>query len=219
MTQPASKPVAPALPGYWKAYGGIKALLKSPFPYLAAVVTGLCYPFWMKDGWWNLVTTVLPCILGFTIAAFTLVLGLGGDVFRRQLHRPNSRTGVPLYLKISAIFAHQIIVQTLAVVFAIVLAGVWMWPAPDSDPWAEINHWALQVSWGLGFFLFVYSVLLVFAGALNIFTLAKMIQRAALKESRTKTCPHCREEINPEATKCKHCGSRLPDEAKQPASA
>jgi hypothetical protein len=183
MTRSALKSSSPALPSYWRAYGGTKALLASPFPYLAGASTALSYPFWIKDGWWTVVTTVLPCILGFTIAAFTLVLGLGGSVFRRQLHRKNSRTGVPLYLKISAIFAHQIIAQTTAVLCALVLSAVWMFPAPTDPDLIKLNLYAMRIGWGFGYFLFMYSIFLVFAGAMNIYTLARMIQRSADKEA------------------------------------
>lgn len=172
------------LPGYWKAYGGLRATLLSPFPPIAAIATAVCYPYWSKDGWWAVVTTVLPCILGFTIAAFALVLGLGGDSLKRQLHHRNRRTNIPLYLKISAIFAHQIIIQTAAILVAIVVSAVWMYPAPTTEALIALNHAAIIVFWGLGFFLFVYSVLLVFAGAMNIYALARMIQRAADKSSQ-----------------------------------
>ncbi|MBH9722850.1 hypothetical protein JAO10_21215 [Burkholderia contaminans] len=170
-------PRRPPLPGYFEAYGGFKTLFTSRFFWAAIIITGLSYPFWSIKDWWNVVTTVLPTILGFTIAAFALVIGLGAGVFKRQLHRARKSGKPPMYLQVSGIFVHQIVVQASAILFAVTLAAIWLWPAPTEEPWVMVNEWARRISWGIGFFLFVYSILLVIAGALNLYTLAKLIQR------------------------------------------
>lgn len=167
----------PPLPGYFQAYGGCKKLFASPFFWGAVVLTALCYPSWNSKDWWTTVTTVLPTILGFTIAAFALVIGLGVGVFKRQLHRARKSGKAPLYLQVSGIFVHQIVIQASAILFAVVLAAIWQWPAPIQEPWVDINEWARRASWAAAYFLFIYSILLVIAGALNLYTLAKLIQR------------------------------------------
>ncbi|MCR1770870.1 hypothetical protein [Burkholderia glumae] len=166
----------PPQPGYFKAYGGFKILFESVFFWAALFITAISYPYWSSKEWWSVVTTVLPTILGFTIAAFALVIGIGTGTFKRQLHRPGKDGKPPLYLKVSGIFVHQIVIQASAIIFSVTLAALWLWPAPTEEPWVAINEYARLVSWAIGFFLFAYSLVLVIAGALNLYTLAKLIQ-------------------------------------------
>lgn len=163
-------------PGYFKAYGGFKNLFGSRFFWAAIFITAISYPYWNNKDWWNVVTTVLPTILGFTVAAFALVIGIGTGVFKRQLHRPGKDGNPSLYIKVSGIFVHQIVIQASAIIFAVTLAALWLWPVPTEEPWVEINEYARKISWAIGFFLFSYSLVLIIAGALNLYTLAKLIQ-------------------------------------------
>lgn len=164
--------------GYWEAYGGLSTILKSFFFYLAIGITWINYPIWSKPDWWNQVTSILPTILGFTIAAFAIFLSLGNKIFKNAVHRRRMQGRVPLYLKICAMFAHQVFVQAIAVVLAIVLPALYQRPIPQSEFMVKLNEWARWGLWAVSYFLFVYGVLLVVAGGMNIFSVATLIQTA-----------------------------------------
>lgn len=165
-------------PGYWRAYGGFASLYKSKFLYLAIFITWLSYPVWSQPKWWDQVTTILPTILGFTIAAFAIFLSLGNKIFKSAVHKRRDRGRVPLYLKICAIFAHQTFVQASAVLFAIVLPALYQRPGPQSEFLASLNEFTRIGVWGIAYFLFIYGVLLVVAGGMNIYSIATLIQTA-----------------------------------------
>lgn len=165
-------------PSYWEAYGGASTILKSKFVYLAIVITWINYPIWSEPKWWDQVTTILPTILGFTIAAFSIFLSLGNKIFKSAVHKRRAQGRVPLYLKICAMFAHQMFVQAAAVLLAIMLPALYQRPIPHSEFWATVNEWARWGTWAFAYFLFVYGVLLVVAGGMNIFSVATLIQTA-----------------------------------------
>lgn len=72
--------------------------------------------------------------------------------------------------------------------------------------------------WGYG--AFITAVINFLIMALVIFLLVKAINKAAslkkveevVEEPTTKTCPHCCEEVNINATKCPHCTGDIPAE-------
>ncbi len=178
--------VSIGLPSYWQAYGGISTLLKSKFFYISVILTWVCYPVWSKPEWWGQVVSVLPTILGFTIAAFSIFLSLGNRIYKGAMHKRKASGRVSLYLKICAIFAHQMFVQAGAVLLAIVLPALYQRQIPVSEPWVTLNEWARVGSWAFAYFLFIYGILLVVAGGLNIFSIATLIQAAEEVDADTQ---------------------------------
>ena len=175
MPKSAKLKILIGLPSYWQAYGGAFTLLKSKFFWLALLITWMGQSTWSQPKWWDQVTTVLPTILGFTIAAFSIFLSLGNRIYKGAVHKRRS-DGVSLYLKICAIFAHQVLVQASAVLLAIVLPTLYQRPVPRSGLLIKINDYILPISWAVGYFLFIYGVLLVIAGGMNVFSVATLLQ-------------------------------------------
>lgn len=168
---------------YWSAYGGWRALVKSPIFWISMTLSAICYQIWIRENWWDSVTSLLPNILGFSIGAFAIFLGLGNDRFKDAMHK-NRTNKIPLYLKISAIFVHQILIQTSAVVIAIVANALYHISAPD---WFDgPNQWIRPIFWAFCYFLFIYSILLVVSTALNIFVVARLLNISEIKSALAK---------------------------------
>lgn len=108
---------------YWTTYGGLKALLKSIYLWLSVVITAGCNPFWLDRGVHSnerpaadLLLTVIPALMAFTLAGMAIILALSGKRFTTAIcegGRPDS-----LFMKVVVSFFHFILVQSIGLVLA-----------------------------------------------------------------------------------------------------
>lgn len=165
------KGVARIFVRYWRAYGGARVLLSSPYLHLAAVITGVCAATWLKPDWWDQPIAVLPNLLGFTLGGFAMFLGFGDEKFRQLLaeHEDGEKTGI--YVAASAMFVHFILAQVLALLYAIVAKALWF-PLPWCDWLWPYVHGATAVAWGFGYLFFIYAFTSLVAATMQIFRVA-----------------------------------------------
>lgn len=118
------KDLAGDLGAYFRRYGGLRALLLSPYTHFAIIGSTLSAGSWLKTDWPSEPLQVLPNLLGFALAAYALLLGFGDDEFRKFLatsDSPNSdRDENSLLTDLSSTFLHFVIVQIVAIALAIV---------------------------------------------------------------------------------------------------
>lgn len=167
--------VAKDIGDYIRCYGGISRMVLAPYAHAALLGTLACYGIWTSNRWFDLPLAVLPALLGFTLAAYALLLGFGDDRFRsflaeRDPEEPAGTRGDPyahnLLLRISAIFLHFVVVQIVALTLAIFAS---------SHPLASLHvhvKWAYVARTGVafaGFFMFALSISSSLLAALNIF--------------------------------------------------
>jgi hypothetical protein len=161
---------------YWRAYGGISALLFSPYLHVSVVLTYLLWPSWADHKWWETTLQVVPSILGFTLAGFTIWLGFGDEKFQRLLaKRPNGKS-TSAYIGVSAGFVHFIVVQLLAVVAALI-GGATDFPLSVDNPLRPIVAILAPIGHFLGYMLFVYSLLTALAATFGVFRTAGWFER------------------------------------------
>lgn len=108
---------------YWTTYGGLKALLQSIYFWASVIITAGCYPFWLDRGFLDrerpaadVLLTVVPALMAFTLAGMAIVLALSGKRFTsaiREEGRPDS-----LFMKVVVLFFHFILVQAIGLVLA-----------------------------------------------------------------------------------------------------
>lgn len=111
---------------YWKIYGGFRALLKSVYLWASVLITAGCFPFWMDRGFFSDerpvaddLLTVIPALMAFTLAGMAIILALSGEKFTRAIREGGREDS--LFMKVSALFFHFILVQSIALILAFFL--------------------------------------------------------------------------------------------------
>ena len=164
--------VANIFKGYWAAYGGLVVLLRSPYLHLALVLLVLTTPFWTISSWWDQSLAVLPNLLGFTLGGFAIFIGFGDEKFRALLAEDDG-SSVNAYVALCATFVHFILVQSLALLAA-VLAKAWWFYAPWMDTLRPALPFFNSFGAAIGYGLFLYALCSVLAATMHIFRIARM---------------------------------------------
>ena len=115
------------LHSYVVCYGGFRKVAYSPYTHLALLTTLACWGKWHGTNWTGTPLLVLPALLGFTLAAYALLLGFGDESFRKFLagngepdREGHDATTESTLMGVSAIFLHFVIVEIVALICAIV---------------------------------------------------------------------------------------------------
>lgn len=178
----APEGVLAILKRYWEAYEGWREFWRSPYLRTAFVLTLPMFHLWTGPGWWDTVLAILPNILGFALGGYAILMSFGGEDFMKFLVSIRQANGTSLYLVASAIFTHFIIVQTLALLLALLAKSLNFNPAnvrflgciTGAIPgWHVISEVARIVLGFLGFLAFLYSLCLAVASTLTIFRMSR----------------------------------------------
>tara|TARA_R110002020_G_scaffold248775_1_gene462778 strand:+ start:1110 stop:1628 length:519 start_codon:yes stop_codon:yes gene_type:complete len=147
---------------YWKAYGGLQALLLSPYLSLSFIISFVLWPVWWRIGenslydWTDLSLSIVPTISGFTLGAISILLAVSGRTFLLLAHK--ERKPASYYLQLMATFFHAVIVQFLAIFLSLLL----------------LAYPGAFLSW-LAFFSFCYAIACALAAAASIFGAAQIL--------------------------------------------
>lgn len=155
---------------YWHKYGGFKSLINSPYLHISVLITLITCGFWYNSNWWEQSFSILPSILGFTLGGFAIFLGFGSDEFKKIMSR--KKAGNSPYLDMVTSYTHFVLVQLLAIIFAIVMQGASKINLLDIPE--DINHILIALTGFIGYGLLIYSLLLSLAVCLAIFELANV---------------------------------------------
>lgn len=182
---------------YWRTYGGWGALLRSPFFHLAVLLTLALTPIWWGQSWWTHSLSIVPAILGFSIAAFTLILGVGDEGFRRELGFQRTPGKASTLTNTSASLFHFIAVQILALIAALLASShpVAFVLSAIGEPFPAGKFGTLLFLLGkflhaTGFFLLCYALLTAAAATMSIFRLATIFSSYATKNSVNPDSKH-----------------------------
>lgn len=153
---------------YTNGYGGFTKIFSSFYFILSCFLTVFMCGEWLNSvSWINSVKTIIPSLLGFSLAAYTLLSTFGEEGFRKcisqEKQKPNSET---LYMQANAAFAHFIIVQLLSLFLALI--GNTVINKPYS--YCEI------IFSGISTLVFAYALLLCLATIINIYRIARVYQ-------------------------------------------
>lgn len=178
---------------YWQAYGGLRALLRSPYFHVSLLLLVLTQHSWVKPDWWQDVLASLPNLLGFSLAGFAIFIGFGDERFRALLAEPEENEAQPtIYVSLCSTFVHFILVQICALIYAVVAKSWWFYAA-WIEPIREFLPIMNMLAGGLGYFLFLYALTSVLAATMHVFRIASMYetyQRHTTAE--TKCCSDSR---------------------------
>lgn len=169
---------------YWSVYGKWRALLCSPFLHASAVLTLVCMPMWWDTNWWERNLSIVPSILGFSIAGFALLMGVGTDKFKLLIATRDAKKAHSTLTTTSASFFHFILLQVASIVIALIASGrpiLWM---DDLFPSLDLRSSFLLLLASktfrfMGFFLLSYALLASVAASLSIFRLSTVFSKFA----------------------------------------
>lgn len=154
---------------YWSAYGGWKALFSSFYLFVSLLILVILYPLWSKDGWWDTVITIMPNMIGFSLAGLSIWLATGDEKLKSTIsgtHPVSSGKHSP-YIRTNASFVHFILLQVFALMAAITAKAYYI------EPFGVFKKYDYQYlilfGWGLGFLIFVYAMATAVAVTMSIF--------------------------------------------------
>lgn len=170
---------------YVRAYGGVRAMLRSPYLHLSIVLTALSFNLWSQPGWWERPIAVLPNLLGFSLGGFAVWLASGDDAFRATLAGRTVKIengDVVLadrdspYLAVSATFTHFVVVQVASLLFALTCMSLNFTLDDDALLLKFVTRQQIEqgtvVAGGVGYWLFLYSLILALAAVLGLFRIS-----------------------------------------------
>lgn len=174
---------------YWSVYGKWRALLCSPFLHASTFLTILCAPMWWNANWWERSLGIVPSILGFSIAGFALLLGVGTDRFKLLIATRDPKKAYSTLTTTSASFFHFILLQVASVVIALIASGrpiAWL---ADLFPYLNLRSSLILLIASktfrfMGFFLLSYALLTSVAASLSIFRLSTVFSKFASLQQR-----------------------------------
>ncbi len=156
----------------WKISGRWKGTFKSFDFALAFIVCALSYHFWWYGRWWDQVISVIPNVLGFTLGGFAIFLGFGSESFKKMLAEGENVDASP-YISVSASFLNFTIFQITALLIAFVANATHFDTPVLLLPYKSMIHWFDIGGSALGYFVFLYSLILALRAALRIFRLSR----------------------------------------------
>ena len=172
---------------WWSLRGGWKDFVRSPYTWAAAILLVLTSHFWWTQPWWELPISIMPNLIGFSLGGYAILLAFGDAKFGKLLvpaRKAAPPPGAPtLYMTVSAIFVHFILMQIASLVLAVVAQAL-DFSLADAMPnaltrSAFFDHvvGASQTALGaFGFFVFLYALCLAGAAALSVFGLSELFE-------------------------------------------
>lgn len=166
---------------YWKAYGGWKSVFKSSYFYCSVLFTLMSYGIWAKESWYEIPISVLPNILGFSLGGYAIWLALGDQKFYEKVTGKSSGSTDSPFMKINSAFVHFIVLQIMALIFALVFKAHFFDNLPQciqsqlvklTPNFSEIVHYSNLIFSGIGYLLFIYALLAALAATMAIFRIA-----------------------------------------------
>lgn len=153
---------------YWVLYGGFRALFGSLYFFLALMVTAINYFAWSRPGWWDVVISTIPTLLGFTLAGLAVFLSMDSGFSKVIAGGGDSKKASPFVSLVNS-FVHFIVVQVLALLYAISAKSLYV----TVDGLPQFFYEALpvlnKVAGLVGFLIYIYAIFLLVSATFAIF--------------------------------------------------
>ena len=111
---------------YFRAYGGFRGVLASPIFGLAVIITALSYKDWLTPAWPEKTEMLIPSLPGFSLGTYAILFSLISLRLKGALRRAKSENGTSYLESLNATFFHFIFVQVIALIWAILFNGTWL---------------------------------------------------------------------------------------------
>ncbi len=176
---------------YWKACGGWHDLIRSAYLHVSFIFAGLTSSVLADLKWADIVLQVIPNLVGFSLAGYSVLLGFGDEKFKKILadttiRKKDEEFGHSAFIGFNAAFISFIAFQIIAMAMAIMAksspfvfigrmtglhVGNWI---PAILPWyGPIT----KICWFMCWWVFIYALSLALAATLSIFRLAGLYDK------------------------------------------
>jgi F0F1-type ATP synthase assembly protein I len=162
---------------YWSAYGGWRAVIRSPYLHLSLILLAITTHFWLTSPWWEQPLVVVPSLLGFSLGGLAMLLSFGNTKFQTFISvRDSGEHSEPSALiTTSASFVHFMLAQLLALLVAICFKSLDFyvpWPASFRAVMVACN----VLFSAIGYLIFLYSILTMIAAVLAVFRMTSWFE-------------------------------------------
>lgn len=181
---------------YWSSYGGFKALLKSPFLWLSILMTVISREFFLEEKWLDLPISMLPSLLGFNIASYSVWLAFGNHKLNKILSKLKDGQIHSRYMEVNSSFIHFILAQILCLIFVVLLKTNSINGIIYLTDWSCFNLYINVIEYariyihGAIFFLFCYCLFSMLAAVLGFIGIASgldiIYRQEAIEEAKAK---------------------------------
>lgn len=151
---------------YWSSYGGWKSIFSSTYFIAAVIITIINFGAWSKPGWWDIVISTSPTILGFTLAGLAVFLGMDSG-FSKIIAGEEDGKRSPYGGLVSA-FVHFIIVQAIAFILALTHKSLFFTLDFAPNWWDSLVQFGNPIFWFIGYLIYMYSVTQIIAAAFAV---------------------------------------------------
>lgn len=167
------KGVADIFKRYWRSYGGLSALIGSPYLHISIIFVLMTFGYWSNNSWWDQSLSILPSLLGFTLGGFAVFLSLGSEEFRSLMAQPDDgdTTDKSTYMTVIGSFVHFVIIQIMAILISIIANAA----SYTSKPYFLTENMNMTFTYILGFLgygLFLYSIFLALSVCFAIYRMS-----------------------------------------------
>lgn len=205
---------------YWQSYGGCRAFWASYYCLIPLVITFLCIKHWANnEAWMADPLTILPSLLGFTLAGYAMWLSVGNEKLKLSLSTKfeKEKNHFSYFMQINASFIHFVVFQLIALIFIYFLKYNSIGSLIEKIEEYYVFYNATlcvmdilkNIFYAFGFFLFIYSIFTMLATVFGIFRISYWIDiqnRKIAASEQLKKCPDCYGDVPQGAKKCMHCG-------------
>lgn len=158
---------------YWRMYGGGRALLASPYFHISLLITALCFGFWRSSGWWDVVISIVPMFLGFSLAGLAVFFSMSDERFKKVVaYRDGDDPSSP-FLDVVVAFVNFVVWQGGAFVVAVFSKSLFFKLSVAPELFVKMLPYLNLIGWGCGFLIFTYSFMLLLAATFSIFRVAR----------------------------------------------
>lgn len=166
-------PVLPDLLDYWSVYGGWRGLLKSPWVWIALVLTAFLHETAIHpDKWMADMYSIIPSILGFSISALAISLAFPSTAVFKYFREGGRKKS--LYMDFTATLTHFSITQVICLLCAFILK------------YASFTLFKVGIFCYFSFFMFLYSVVSALGVIMYLFLMARLYNTAPSSEEEKK---------------------------------
>lgn len=168
---------------YFADYGGWRGLALSPFLHAGLIVSAVSYPVWMTAKWIDSVTTIIPSLLGFSLGTYALLFSLMSNRMKQALRHLRNKSETPYLDEINATFFHFILIQTLCILWAVLMRSSAIYDLAVGFEAPHVVMWLVtlgdKLAGFIGYTLLSYSLLLVVASSVAVYRLAGIVDPSA----------------------------------------